>query len=161
MSNQLFLATYFDTDHQRITFYSGAPLNLQAVQTLAEAYRVVEAQFLPQPIVLLYDENHVWEGFGIPTWSDSVRVVAPDDLQHLDLDPTAMICVNRAFLRSLSTEDKDVDILDVMGSISVDLIQDVFAQKSCFICIVREDKGLPPVPEHTEVAEIDTSILEE
>lgn len=154
MNNQIFLACYHDPNHERITFYSSAPLDFTALREIVDAYQIAEAQFLNNPIFLLYDEIGKWGTLGTPTWNTSMRLISPEDMRILDLDHTDMFCVNRTFLSMLATDDEGKDIIDMVGGISYDVVREIFEKSTCFICIVSrppmidpEIPGMPDIPD--------------
>ena len=138
MSDQIFVTAYYDPDHERATIYSSAPIELKAILTLVDAYRVVEAQFLKHPILLIFDENNQFGTMGVPTWAESVRLISPQDMKDLEIDSTAMFCVNRPFLAMLSSESKGIDTIDMLGSITLEVIESIFLEKTCFIALVSQ-----------------------
>ena len=141
MDKQLFLASYYDMNNERVLVYSGAPLELNAVRTLIDAYRAVEAQYLAHPIFLVFDEFGDYGRLGVDTWGNKISILSPDEFKVLNVDQTAMFCVNRSFLNSLSSNDDKKDILDVVGAITFDIVEELYEQKVCFIGLVHN-----PVP---------------
>lgn len=147
MNNQIFIAGYYDTNHDRVVIYSGSPLDLEVVRLFVDAYEVIEAQFLKHPIILIFDEGSRWTEIGTSTWG-SIKIISPDELKALNLDNTNMFCVNREFLNVLSVECEQNDVIDVVGSITLDIISDIFDKNTCFICVVS----------HPEIELIDPEI---